>query len=88
MPGKDEKRLVRMVYVFSDLRQSPHWLTQSERECLVLLSRGKSVGEIAALLGFSIRKTERSLASLYCKLNTRTRIGAIMKAKKFGLIRA
>ena len=87
MSDKDEKRLVRMVDVSSDLRQSPHWLTQSERECLVLLSRGKSVGEIAALLGASIRETERNLTSLYCKLGTRTRIGTIMKAKKLGLIK-
>lgn len=48
-------------------------LSKREIECLLLLSRGKKIKEIARYLGISPRTVESYLENLKCKLNVYTR---------------
>ncbi|MNW10333.1 Transcriptional regulatory protein ComA [compost metagenome] len=50
------------------------------------ISKGKSNKEIAEIVLMSQRSLEYSLTNLFQKLNVKSRIEAVMKAKQLGLL--
>ncbi len=61
-------------------------LSARELECLVWVSRGKSSGDIGAILGLSPRTVDSYLEKVCAKLRVRTRIEAVACAVRSGLI--
>lgn len=61
-------------------------LTPREREVLVLLADGHTLQQIARRLGISPRTVETHVANLYRRLDVRTRVQAVTRAAKLGLI--
>ena len=62
-------------------------LSDREREVLGWMVRGKSGGDIATILGLSPDTVRTYTQRLYEKLETRNRVGAVVKALKLNLIR-
>lgn len=54
-------------------------LTERETEALKLMMAGKLNGEIAGLLGTTLRTAEDHVAAVYAKLNARHRVDAIRR---------
>jgi len=61
-------------------------LTQRETELLPLLAEGLSNNEIATKLYIAPETVNTHLQSIYRKLNTRGRIGAVIAARELDLI--
>jgi DNA-binding NarL/FixJ family response regulator len=66
----------------------PNDLTDREVEVLRVLARGRSNREIAEALVLSPRTVQHHLASVYDKINLRTRAGAAVFAIENGLVPA
>lgn len=64
----------------------PASLSGREIECLEWVSRGKSSGDIGAILGLSPRTVDSYLEKVCAKLRVRTRIEAVAVAVGTGLI--
>lgn len=62
-------------------------LTVRERAVLQLIAEEKTDGQIAQLLNVSERTVRCHLTNLYKKLNSQTRVGAVVQAIKRGLLR-
>ncbi len=61
-------------------------LTRREEEILRCLADGKNNKEISASLNLSIETVKTHLKGIFKKLDTRSRLEAVMKARKKGLI--
>jgi len=61
-------------------------LSERERECLVFLSRGFKVKELAGVMGTSPRTAEKQIASARRKLGASTREQAVATALMKGLL--
>jgi LuxR family quorum-sensing system transcriptional regulator CciR len=61
-------------------------LSHREAECLAWVSRGKSSSDIGAILGLSPRTVDSYLEKACAKLRVRTRIEAVARAVRTGLI--
>jgi DNA-binding NarL/FixJ family response regulator len=61
-------------------------MTPREAEVLKLLSRGATTRQVASRLGISERTVQSHISKLYRKLDARTRVGAVAKAMRLGLI--
>ncbi|WP_309298335.1 response regulator transcription factor [Brevundimonas intermedia] len=61
-------------------------LSPRERECLLWVCRGKSSGDIGAILGLSPRTVDSYLEKVCAKLRVRTRIEAVAVAVWAGMI--
>ena len=61
-------------------------LTRREQQILVYLSEGLTMHQIGTRLGISPRTVETHAAKLYRKLGARTRVQAVARAAKLGLI--
>jgi DNA-binding NarL/FixJ family response regulator len=66
----------------------PNDLTDREVDVLRILARGASNREIAEALVVSPRTVQHHLASVYDKINLRTRAGAAVFAIEHGLVPA
>ncbi|MDG5749421.1 autoinducer binding domain-containing protein [Qipengyuania sp. XHP0207] len=62
-------------------------LSDRESEVLEWLMRGKSIGDIGTILNLSPDTVRTYTKRLYDKLDTSTRIGAVVKALKMNLVR-
>jgi DNA-binding CsgD family transcriptional regulator len=62
----------------ADLARLP--LTQREREILALVGKGKTNGEIAAILSISARTVQKHLEHVFQKLGVETRTAAALRA--------
>jgi DNA-binding CsgD family transcriptional regulator len=61
-------------------------LSPRQIACLKLAATGKTTVEIAAELGISNRTVEQYLSDSYVRLGVRTRIEAVVKVVRLGLI--
>ncbi len=61
-------------------------LTRREEEILQCLAEGKNNKEISASLNLSIETVKTHMKGIFKKLDTRSRLEAVMKAKKKGLL--
>ena len=61
-------------------------LSKRERECLSLTANGHTSEEIAAMLGLSAHTTNQHISRLVEKLNATSRMHAVAKALRLGLI--
>lgn len=61
-------------------------LSPRELECLAWVCQGKSSTDIGAILGLSARTVDSYLEKACAKLRVRTRIEAVVKAVRDGLI--
>jgi DNA-binding CsgD family transcriptional regulator len=67
------------------LERAPH-LTKRQLECLVWAEEGKSARDIGQILGISQRTVEDHLALACAALDVRTRVQAVVKARRLGLL--
>ncbi|TAN02420.1 MAG: LuxR family transcriptional regulator [Rhizobiaceae bacterium] len=61
-------------------------LSKRERECLSLTANGHTSEEIAAILGLSVHTTNQHVGHIMEKLNATSRMHAVAKALRMGLI--
>ena len=61
-------------------------LTKRQVECLLWTEQGKSARDIGQILGISQRTVEEHLALACAALQVRTRLQAVMKAWRLGLL--
>ena len=61
-------------------------LTPREIEVITLLDKGKSVAEIASLMGISVSTVRNHTQHVLTKLNAHTRLEAVALGRKLGLI--
>ncbi|WP_241002967.1 LuxR C-terminal-related transcriptional regulator, partial [Streptomyces sp. CB01881] len=62
------------------------WITEREREVLVLIGRGMSNSEISEQLYISVATTKSHVARLLAKLDARDRVQLAIAAYETGLI--
>jgi DNA-binding CsgD family transcriptional regulator len=63
-----------------------HHLTKTELETLKLISEDKTNAEISTILMISKRTVEHHVSSILRKLDLDSRIGAVVKGLKLGLL--
>ncbi|MES2608500.1 MAG: helix-turn-helix transcriptional regulator [Pseudomonadota bacterium] len=80
--GKED---VQSIYVLND-EHSPLPLTSRQQTCLFLLVRGKSMKEIASILGISVRTAEEHITTIRTKLDCNSRSQVIEKAINSGFL--
>lgn len=61
-------------------------LTARQIECLAWAQEGKTSWEIGQIMGISRRTVESYLAIAFDKLEVRTRVQAVVRARTLGLI--
>jgi DNA-binding CsgD family transcriptional regulator len=61
-------------------------LTARQLECLSWVQEGKTSWEIGQIMGISPRTVESYLAIAFSRLEVRTRIQAVLRARDLGLI--
>jgi len=61
-------------------------VSKRERECLSLTANGHTSEEIAAMLGLSVHTTNQHIGRIVEKLNATSRMHAVAKALRLGLI--
>lgn len=61
-------------------------LTKRQLECLSWTEEGKSARDIGQILGISQRTVEEHLALACATLEVRTRLQAVVKARRLGLL--
>ncbi|WP_339211646.1 LuxR C-terminal-related transcriptional regulator [Aeribacillus sp. FSL K6-8210] len=66
---------------------SDHYLTKTELEILKLISEDKTNAEISDILMVSRRTVEHHVSSIIKKLNVYSRVGAVVKGIKLGLLK-
>ena len=66
--------------------QQDSCLTKRERQILNCLAEGKVNKEISACLYLSVETVKTHLKNIFAKLNAKSRLDAVMKARKIGLI--
>ncbi|MEK4181557.1 response regulator transcription factor [Aeribacillus sp. FSL K6-1121] len=64
-----------------------HYLTKTELEILKLISEDKTNAEISDILMVSRRTVEHHVSSIIKKLNVYSRVGAVVKGIKLGLLK-
>jgi two-component system, NarL family, response regulator DegU len=62
-------------------------ISKREEEVLQLIADGLSTTDVARKLYISVKTVKNHLASIYQKLDTPDRTGAVVKAVKLGIIR-
>jgi two-component system, NarL family, competent response regulator ComA len=82
------KQLRRSTFPVSEEQDNMKTQAISNKEYTILkeIAKGKSNKEIAELVKMSQRSLEYSLTNLFQKLNVKSRIEAVMKAKQMGLL--
>ncbi|MNI54656.1 Transcriptional regulatory protein ComA [compost metagenome] len=89
LPSSLVKQLRRMTFQSTEPineKQAALSINNKEYEMLREISKGKSNKEIAEIVLMSQRSLEYSLTNLFQKLNVKSRIEAVMKAKQLGLL--
>ncbi len=76
-------RFARQAREGSEMQAS---LTPRERQILTMISRGFTMQQVGTRLGISARTVETHVAKLYRKLGVRTRVQAVSRAARLGLI--
>ncbi|WP_421937327.1 helix-turn-helix domain-containing protein [Phenylobacterium sp.] len=61
-------------------------LTPRQIECLSWVQEGKTAWEIGQIMGISHRTVEYYLALVFEKLDVRTRVQAVVRARSLGLL--
>jgi len=61
-------------------------LTARQLECLSWVQEGKTSWEIGRIMGISQRTVESYLAIAFSRLQVRTRVQAVVRARNLGLI--
>ncbi len=61
-------------------------LTPRQIECLIWVQEGKTAWEIGQIMGISHRTVEYYLAIVFEKLDVRTRVQAVVRARSLGLL--
>ncbi len=61
-------------------------LSPRQLDCLTLLSTGLTIGEVALRLNISPRTAEQHLEDARMRLGVRTKMEAVVKAVRLGLI--
>jgi DNA-binding CsgD family transcriptional regulator len=61
-------------------------LSRRQTECLYWVQEGKSAADIGLILGLSPRTVEEYLAKACDKLGVRTRVQAVIRAHRLGLL--
>lgn len=61
-------------------------LTTRQLECLTWVEEGKTSWEIGQIMGISQRTVESYLAIVFDKLEVRTRVQAVVRARRLGLL--
>ena len=61
-------------------------LSRRQLECLAWVQEGKSAGDIGQIIGISGRTVEGHLAKACEVLGVRTRVQAVVRARKLGLL--
>jgi DNA-binding CsgD family transcriptional regulator len=61
-------------------------LSRRQSECLYWVQEGKSAADIGLILGLSPRTVEEYLAKACDKLGVRTRVQAVVRAYRLGLL--
>ena len=72
VPGSSEQKVV---------------LTRRQAECLAWVEAGKTAWEIGCILGISPRTVEGYLANAYERLDVVTKVQAVVRARRLGLLR-
>jgi DNA-binding CsgD family transcriptional regulator len=67
-------------------RDSGHRLSPRQLDCLRLVAAGRTTLQIAAELGISNRTVDQYVADACVRLGARTRIEAVVKSVRLGLI--
>lgn len=67
-------------------RSEPPELTARQIDCLLWVEQGKSAWDIGAILGISPRTVEGHLAGACERLGVRTRVQAVVRARRSGLL--
>lgn len=70
----------------ADYRAPEHRLSPRQLACMRLVATGKTTLEIAAELGISHRTVEQYVADACTRLGVQTRIEAVVKCVRLGLI--
>lgn len=61
-------------------------LTRRQAECLTWVEAGKTAWEIGRILGISPRTVEGYLAKAYERLDVATKVQAVVRARRLGLL--
>ena len=61
-------------------------LSRRQLECLAWAEEGKSARDTGVILGISQRTVEKHLEQAYEQLGVRTRIQAVVRARRLGLL--
>lgn len=61
-------------------------LSRRQTECLAWVEEGKSAVDIGAILGLSGRTVEEYIGKACEKLGVRTRVQAVVRARRLGLL--
>ncbi|RAK52777.1 helix-turn-helix domain-containing protein [Phenylobacterium deserti] len=70
----------------ADAARLARLVTDRQRACLEWAEKGKSASDISVILGISPRTVEGHLAKACALLGVRTRVQAVVRARKLGLI--
>lgn len=65
----------------------PEEITTRQLQCLAWAQEGKSATDIGQILGISGRTVEGHLAKVCALLGVRTRVQAVVRARRLGLLR-
>jgi DNA-binding CsgD family transcriptional regulator len=70
----------------SALHDQDVMLSRRQAECLYWVQEGKSAVDIGVILGLSARTVEEYIAKACEKLGVRTRVQAVVRARRLGLL--
>ena len=75
------------IPVASDRRPPPIGLSSVQRRVLETSAAGAPTSEVATLLGMSVNEVREHLARAIALLGARSKLGAVIRALRLGLIR-
>lgn len=89
LPFSLVKQLRRTIHQGSEAaeEQATSTISSSEYEILKQISKGKSNREIAEIVLMGQRSLEYGLTTLFQKLNVKSRMEAVIKAKQLGILK-
>jgi two-component system competent response regulator ComA len=89
LPHALVKQLRKVPYKELEINdeQSTSMISKREHEMLTEIAKGKGNKEIAEIVHMSQRSLEYSLTNLFQKLHVKSRIEAVIKAKRLGILK-